>query len=238
MNLRALTFMLLLPLAACGADRALQLARDDAGPDGGADAGSGCVCPMVGNPELALPADAAGAVMGVSTHGCAVNFDSKRNVIIAGGSSGSQPVCQISVTLSDNRVLVAQADFVYVGKDCGWRATGGGVSFVDASSPSAPSNCNCPNITVATIPLPTAAGGRVVDVTGDHCAPSYTTTTNSLYLAQAQAASCTVVVSLTDGTALSTVASFDNLGACCGFANVLQTTPFTPVPTGAPACSR
>ena len=99
-------------------------------------------------------------------------------------------------------------------------------------------------IVLYDLPLPPEVAGHVTDVTWDSCEPGYHASTNDLSLSGlASAPTCTIVVSLDDGAALSAVAKFDQVltNGCGPFylaSDPLPISPFEYAPGGAPPCSR
>ena len=204
----------------------------------GVDAGTGttCTCPPAGDFELPLPPDTTSAdVGGLNTSSCSAEYDPATESILVSGTSGNSPACTVNVQVS-GAVLSAFVSFEYLGRDCGWRATGSTSLSVQADS----IGCNCPELGFAQLTLPSEVAGRVVDVTADVCQVFYNESLNSMQIAggSASASPCTIVASLADQSALQATAEFQWLGGCCGWGNVTSTSVVQPVDGGAPNCSR
>jgi hypothetical protein len=200
----------------------------------------GCVCPLVADLSLALPAAAAGQSLAVDASSCAASHDARDNQVIVSAWGGSGRACQVTAASpGGGPIYAATVIFEYAGRHCGWH-----VSNVATSFGQLPNQCNGSVIIETDVPLPADAAGSVVDLTADACDAVYRAETNSVAVASLGWGSvCTIIVSLNDGRAFSSQASFDDFvpGDCGGYlfaTNPPPISPFTPLPGGAPACSR
>ena len=141
-----------------------------------------------------------------------------------GGSSGTARVCQVQVSWQSG-VLATLVSFEYAGRDCGWRASGKSSAFVDLTSQFP---CSYPVLLFTPLQLPDLAAGRVIDVMADVCDVGYESEANALSLpgGATSGSPCTIVVSLSDGTVLSTTVQYQGGGApgCCEWLNVIDST--------------
>jgi hypothetical protein len=199
-----------------------------------------CVCPQAMDVTMPLPADVTGPDVIVNAESCSAKYDMTANTIVVAGSGGTSWTCLIHVSSPTAASYSAAVGFQYAGRDCGWRATGVLLPLAREPSPS----CTGPAILNLSLPLPADVTHRVADVTSDpSCEATYDAAMNSVdLLGAASAPTCTIIASLDDDSAFSTVVAFPtHVTGCGGYYLANDPTPFPTwesVNGGAPPCSR
>jgi hypothetical protein len=208
--------------------------------------GAACVCPQATDVTLSLPPDVMGPKVTVSAASCTAKYDEKNDEIVVSGYGATSFACIINVGTPGGLAYSGEVTFQYAGRDCGWRATGVALPIQLPPPP-------CPRVDInnynLNLPVPSEFAGSVWDVTTDSsCAASYDAATNSVIVPGGGGApTCTIIVSLDGGAALSAVASFPThlRNSCNGkvyddyyATDPLAFTPFEYVDGGAPPCSR
>jgi hypothetical protein len=200
----------------------------------GSDAGDTCVCATVPDLTIAVPDGYQGTA--VSGSPCAANLDPTGTMVTVRASSGSTANCGLQLSAigaNGPEVLSASVSYHYVGRHCGWLMTG--ATGFDSTSGIPDS---CPSGQDIQLALPDGTSSEAVDVVGDFC--SAPPIDNQIWIsgADAVAPSCSLVISLADGSALATTVKFRWLGKFCGWTATPEMSPWQSVPNGAPACSR
>ena len=198
------------------------------------DAGDTCVCATVPDLTIAVPDGYQGTV--VSGSPCAANLDPTGKMVTVRASSGHSANCDLQLSAigaNGLEVLSASVSYHYMGRHCGWVMTG--ATGFD-STPGIP--VSCPSGQDIQLALPAGTSSEVVDAVGDFC--SAPPVDNQIWIsgADAVAPSCTLVISLADGSALATTVKFRWLGKSCGWTATPEMSPWQSVPYGVPACSR